>query len=67
MDEQVTRGTQGPRDLSSERAHPCRHGSSVLVGGEDGGASTGQVPRYLELGWAHSPMLGIAKRGLWRA
>lgn len=40
MDEQVTRGTQGPRDLSSERAHPCPHGGPVLVGDEGGGAST---------------------------
>lgn len=44
MDEQVTRGTQGPRDLSSERAHPCCPAGPVLVGGEDGGAST---ERYL--------------------
>lgn len=44
MDEQVTRGTQGPRDLSSERAHPCCPAGPVLVGDEGGGAST---ERYL--------------------
>lgn len=67
MDEQVTRGTKGPRDLSSLRAQPCCHGGTALVGAGDGGASIAAVLGYLELGWAHSPVLGTAKRGLWRA
>lgn len=28
-------------------------------------AAAGAVPRYLELRWSHSPVLGTAKCGLW--